>query len=76
MLNYLQLKLSIKLKYKIINMNKNEDLKLNICNKTNFNDDDAIEIVVLEFRDLEDIIKREFNKIKKEIHIKIDNLKV
>ena len=57
-------------------MNKNDDLKLNICNKTNFNDDDAMEIVDLEFRDLEDIIKKEFNKIKKEIHIQIDNIKV
>lgn len=57
-------------------MNKNDDLKLNICNKSNFNDDDAMEIVDLEFRDLEDIIKREFNKIKKEIHYQIDNIKI
>ncbi len=42
----------------------------------NFTEDDAMEIIELEFQDLEDWLKRETKKLKKESYNIIDSIKV
>jgi hypothetical protein len=41
-----------------------------------FNEDDAMEIIEIEFQDLEDWLKREMKKLKKDSYNIIDCLKV
>jgi hypothetical protein len=42
----------------------------------NFNEDDAMEIIEIEFQDLEDWLKRETKKLKKDSYNIIDSIKV